>query len=71
MRPRRDEAVVASPLDDVRHVSAIDLEVESNVPPEIGRPENNQTPAGLAGGAANRDHRNANQDQKTSADMAS
>jgi hypothetical protein len=58
-------------LDDVRHVSAIDLEMESNVPSEIGGPENNQTPVGLAGGAANRDRRNTNQDQKTSADVAS
>jgi hypothetical protein len=71
MRPRRDEVVVAPPLDDVRHVSAIDLEVKSNVPSEIGRPQNNKTPAGFARGAGNRDRRDTNQNQKTSADLAS
>jgi len=58
-------------LNDVRHVSAIDLEMDSNVPSKVRRSQNDQTPTRLGGGSSDRDNPNESTNQKDSADVFS
>jgi hypothetical protein len=53
MLSRGQKTVVAATLHDVCHVSAIDLEVNSNVPSEVRHSVHDQESGGLTGDAAN------------------
>ena len=46
----RDEVVVAATLDDIRHGSSIDLEVDRKVPAEVRHSDDNETATWLSSG---------------------
>jgi hypothetical protein len=70
MPARRDEVIVAATLDNVRHGSAIDLQIRRNVPAEIGGSDDNQTTTRLTRGVAMRDRREEDNGEKQSTEVA-
>jgi hypothetical protein len=71
MLSRGQKTVVAATLHDVCHVSAIDLEVNSNVPSEVRHSVHDQESGGLSGRSSDRDNPNESTNQKESADVFS
>jgi len=61
MLSRRQKSVVAVTLYDVRHVSAVDLEIDTDVPSEIRCSQNYQMPGGSSSGAAQGDREDENE----------
>jgi hypothetical protein len=70
MTARGDEAVVSATLNNSRDRSAIDLKIETNVPPEIRRSDDNETATWLSRSVGNRDCREEDENKKKSADVA-
>ena len=64
MTPRRHEVIVAASLHKIGGGSAIDLKIESQIPPKVRSPQNNEAPARLSGGSPNRNDANDNNNQK-------
>jgi len=67
----RQPTVIVAPLYDVRDRPAIDLEMESQIPSKVRRPQNDQTPTRLGGGSYDRGNPSERKNQKESADVVS
>jgi hypothetical protein len=63
MTARRHKVIVAVSLHNVGDRSAIDLQIENDIPSKVRTPQNNQTPTGLSGGSSARDCANKNKNQ--------
>jgi hypothetical protein len=64
MTPRWHKVIVAASLHKIGGRSAIDLKIESQIPPKVRSPQNNQAPTRLSGGSSDRDGANDNNNQK-------
>ncbi len=71
MGPGWHKSVVVAILNDVCHVSAIDLKMDSDIPSKVRRPENDQMPTGLSGGGSNRYRTNKDENEQESAEVIS
>jgi hypothetical protein len=56
--------VEVAPLDNVRDVPAVNLKIESHIPSEVCRPENEYMPTRLGGSGSNRNRTNKSKDQE-------
>jgi hypothetical protein len=70
MTARGDEAVVSATLNNSRDRSAIDPKIETNVPSEIRRSDDNETGTWLSRSVGNGDCREEDENKKKSADVA-
>jgi hypothetical protein len=70
MTARGDEAVVSATLNNSRDRSAIDPKIETNVPSEIRRSDDNETATWLSRSVGNGDCREEDENKKKSADVA-
>lgn len=50
---------------------AVDLKIETQIPSEVRRPENDQMPTGLSARTHRREHANENENEKQSAEVIS
>ena len=66
MAPWWHKVIVAASLHDVGNGSAIDLQIENDIPPKGRTPQNDETPTPLGGGSSNRGCANKNKNQKES-----
>jgi hypothetical protein len=51
-------------LYDIRDGPAVDLEIETQIPSKVRRPENDQMPTGLSDGGSNRNRADENKNQE-------
>jgi hypothetical protein len=56
--------VIVATLYDVPDGPAIDLEMESQIPSKVRRPENDQAPTGLSGGGSERNRGDDSKNQE-------
>jgi len=70
MAPGRDTVIVPATLDNVHNRLTIDLQINSNIPPEVRRSYHNEAATWFSRGARYRDSRKDDKNQKQSADMA-
>jgi len=64
MVPGWQPCVIAAALYDVPDRPAIDLEIESQIPSKVRRPENDQMPTWLSGGGSDRNRANESKNQE-------
>jgi hypothetical protein len=64
MTPRWHKVIVAASLHKIGGRSAIDLKIESQIPPKVRSPQNNETPTRLSGGNPDRNDAYDNNNQK-------
>ena len=67
MAPGRDAVIVPATLDNVRNRLTIDLQINSNIPPEVRRSDHNEAATWFSRGAGYRDSRKDDKNQKKSA----
>jgi len=70
MTARGDEAIVSATLNNGRDRSAIDLKIETNVPSEIRRSDDNEAAPWFSRSVGYRDCREEDENKKKSADVA-
>jgi len=64
MLPGWQPCVILPTLDNVSNAPAIDLEIESQIPSKVRRPDNDQMPTRLSGGGSDRNRANENKNQE-------
>jgi hypothetical protein len=70
MPARRDEVIVAAPLDNICHGSAIDLQIGDKVPSEVRGSDYNQTTSRLTCRVIIWDRRKKDKSEQQSAEVA-
>jgi hypothetical protein len=68
MLPGWQPCVIVATLDNGRHGPAVNLKIESDIPSEVRRPENEQMPTRLSGSGSkgNRVNESKNQEEPAS-----
>jgi hypothetical protein len=61
--------VILVTLYDARDGPAVDRKIETQIPSEGRRPENDQMPTGLSARTHHREHANENENEKQSAEV--
>jgi hypothetical protein len=64
MTPRWHKVIVAASLHKIGGRSAIDLKIESQIPPKVRSPQNNETPTRLSCVGSDRRYANKNKSEK-------
>jgi hypothetical protein len=58
------KVIVAASLHKIGGCFAIDLKIESQIPPKVWGPQNDKAPAGVRGGGSNRGYANENKNEE-------
>ena len=70
MLPGWQPCVIVVTLYDARDGPAVDLKIETQIPTEVRRPENDQMPTRLSARAPHRERTNKNENENESAEVA-
>jgi hypothetical protein len=71
MLPGWQPCVIVATLDNVRNRPAVDLKIESQIPSEVRRPENDQMSTRSGGSGSNRNRTNEDENEQESAEVIS